>query len=86
MEAGMIDVMWGYIKGLDWESTYPYLSMFQKDEDIDGDPIKIDPVTNYFVETPLNPVHWFNNQEKSSCPTGLFSVSVKDRNDTTGFG
>ena len=28
MEAGMIDVMWGYIKGLDWESTYPYLSMF----------------------------------------------------------
>lgn len=34
-QAGITDVMWGYIKGLDWESVYPYLSMFQKDEDID---------------------------------------------------
>lgn len=72
----MTDVMWGYIKGLDWESAYPYMSMFQKDEDLGEEPIKIDPSTDYFVETPLNPIHWFNNANNSLCPTGLFYIGV----------
>ena len=78
--------MWGYIKGLDWESVFPYMSMFWKDEDLGEEPVKILPKTNYFVETPLNPIHWFNPVGNESCPTGFVYVAVSSGKETIGFG
>ena len=79
------DTAYEHIKSMDYESAVPYTSMMEEAKNPSSTPEVHDPVTKEFNTIPLNPVHFFNTQnkeldnDKKAKPIVIFEVGATNK-------